>query len=1091
MSDKFYPSSIKYLLKNILSNENEVFGIRKELFFFPKKDEPFKLKRYGQTLATPIGVAAGPQTQLAQNIVVAWLCGARFIELKTVQTLDELEISKPCIDMQDEGYNCEWSQELKIYESYHEYLNAWILIHILHNKYGFEGDIDTIFNMSVGYNMAGILNENVQWFLAKMQDCSKELEDKIEWISDIYPEVKKVNIPTCISNNITLSTMHGCPPNEIEQIAEYLIRTKKLHTAVKLNPTLLGAKKARDILNKKLGFSTIIPDIAFEHDLKYPDAIRIIKKLRALAAKHNLEFAVKLSNTLESVNHKDVFSKENEMMYMSGRALHPMSVTLARILQDEFNGELDISFAGGADCFNISELVAANLSPITVCSDLLKPGGYARLHQYMQLLGKAFKKQKSKTISEFIIKKAKNKDKNHCQAALENLKNYAETVTENQQYKKNQFHDYSIKTNRKLGYFDCIAAPCVDNCATHQAIPDYLYLSSKKEFRKSFNVIMQTNPFPSVTGMICDHKCQLKCTRINYDASVLIREVKRFVSENGFANYKTKGQENIKKKIAIIGAGPTGLSCAWYLALNGFVVNIYEEKSNAGGMITNAIPAFRLRKSAWNKDLRRIEKAGVNIHYNQKVDKEKFEQLKAENDYIYIATGAQHSAPYSIEGIEAEGVLDSLEFLFNAKARRKTGIGKNVAIIGGGNTAMDAARTAFRLVGKKGKVSIVYRRTRKEMPADLGEVKAVVEEGVEILELTNPEKIVSENGKVKALLCHKMKLGEKDKSGRARPEKIEGSEFIMEFDTVIPSIGQSLAIDFIEHDKLKAETAYKISVENVFIGGDANNGADTAIKAIADGKKVAIQIISNFSSGFDVNEFKPKKNKSYKNLMIKKAKREFPVEVKETPVSQRKNFALVASSLTEKQVEKEASRCLYCDELCNICVTVCPNVANVSVKLPPKKYDVFTVKQKDRKTQIEQNQTFEIKQKYQIINVGDWCNECGNCETFCPTSGAPYNDKPKFFLKRKAFKDAEKGFFAIFNENETILLSKNKEKVNYLALSNNRYIYESDKVIVEFKKGRKMKIHNLIFKTNKDVKLVLNEPIYMKALFPVLDKLYV
>ena len=195
--------------------------------------------RYGKELETPVGMAAGPHTQLAINIIAAWLCGARYIELKTIQTLDELEVSKPCIDMQDEGYNCEWSQELKIEQSFNEYLNAWIIIHILRRELGFEGPLGTLFNMSVGYNLEGILYENVQWFFDKMKDCSAELIEAKDSIRKIYPRIDELEISSCISDHITLSTMHGCPPDEIGKIGLYLINEKKLHTTIKLNPTLL------------------------------------------------------------------------------------------------------------------------------------------------------------------------------------------------------------------------------------------------------------------------------------------------------------------------------------------------------------------------------------------------------------------------------------------------------------------------------------------------------------------------------------------------------------------------------------------------------------------------------------------------------------------------------------------------------------------------------------------------------------------------------------------------------------------------------------------------------------------------------------
>ncbi|PKP02155.1 MAG: putative selenate reductase subunit YgfK, partial [Bacteroidetes bacterium HGW-Bacteroidetes-9] len=269
-STEFSTIPIDHLFKLIDTEYNEwqeIFGIPEELFFVPEKNTSIGMKIFGHPMYTPIGVAAGPHSQMAQNIIASWLCGASYIELKTIQTLDELNVSKPCIDMQDEGYNCEWSQELRIHESFEEYLKAWIIIHLLQHKFG-QKKGGFVFNMSVGYNYEGILKENVQWFLSNMSDCSETKEKFIGLLKPFYPAINQLDIPDCISDNITLSTMHGCPPDEIEKIGHYLMKEKHLHTYVKLNPTLLGKDKLREILNKKLGFKNDIPDLAFEHDLK-------------------------------------------------------------------------------------------------------------------------------------------------------------------------------------------------------------------------------------------------------------------------------------------------------------------------------------------------------------------------------------------------------------------------------------------------------------------------------------------------------------------------------------------------------------------------------------------------------------------------------------------------------------------------------------------------------------------------------------------------------------------------------------------------------------------------------------------------------
>jgi len=1037
MSDKFYPIEIKQLLQivlNELKSNNSIFGIPNELFFNPGQNNPFKTEQFNQTIDTPIGVAAGPHSQMAQNIIGAWLMGARYIELKTIQTLDELEVSKPCIDMQDEGYNCEWSQELKIKESFNEYLNAWIIIHILNHKLKLGKTPGTIFNMSVGYNLEGILKENVQWFFSKMNSCTHELESKIKEIKDIYPDIDSIQIASQLSNNITLSTMHGCPANEIEAIASYLLKEKNLHTYVKLNPTLLGPEKLREILNKTLGFKTNVPDIAFEHDLKYPDALNIIKSLQKIAKSKNLEFGLKLTNTLESINNKTIFGDSIDMMYMSGRALHPISINVANKLQHEFNGELQLSFSAGADAFNVSDILACGFKTVTVCSDILKPGGYMRLHQYFDELKESFNANIDKETS------------------LINLKKYAEKTLNFNKYVREHILSPDIKTERKLGYFDCISAPCKDTCATNQDIPDYMYYTSNNQFDKAYEVILKTNPFPAITGMVCDHLCQNKCTRINYDQSLLIREVKRFISEQDEVKLKSANKNGIK--VAVIGAGPSGLSCSYYLALAGFTVEVFEQKSKAGGMVQYAIPGFRLTNEAIEKDFKRVTDLGVQIHFSSKVDKNKFQSLKENNKYIFIGAGAQLSAPFQLDGIESAGVLDSLDFLFNAKKVENTGIGKNVVIIGGGNTAMDAARTAYRLVGKEGKVSIVYRRSIQEMPADQGEIKAVLEEGMEIIELTAPEQVISENDKVKALLCSRMELGERDSSGRRKPVKIEGSEFKIACDTIIPAIGQNLDIDFIQNELLKADlTNYQTQLENIFIGGDALRGAATAIKAIGDGRKAAEQIIKKAVIDFHISKPTNGKNHSKRELILKRVIRKYAPELNEIDIKDRKNFKLVSETLHKQTIVEEASRCLHCDEICNICTTVCPNFANYSYEIEPVKFQLQkAVKNENRYIQIQDDGFFEVNQKYQILNIANFCNECGNCSTFCPTNSAPYKEKPKFWLTKTSFDKADEGYHFNLSGNTKELLHKQDGIISSLAEDSEIFTFKSNDVVAVLNK---------------------------------------
>ncbi len=1054
MTDKFSIIPFRQLVSIVLAeiDKDNYFGIPLEIFFTPSPSDPFRMKRYGKLLETPLGVAAGPHTQLAQNIIAAWLCGARYIELKTVQTLDELNVSKPCIDMQEVGYNCEWSQELKIHESFDQYLNAWILIHLLNHKFGRKSNQDagTIFNMSVGYNLEGIMNENVQEFFEKMNNCRFEKQRKIDEIADLYPAISEISIADRISDNVTLSTMHGCPPQEIEKIGKYLIGEKKLHTTIKLNPTLLGEDLLRDII-KNSGFEIEVTDNAFDHDLKYDDAVSIIQNLQLTARKNNIHFGLKLTNTLESVNYRDVFPATEKMMYMSGKALHPVAVQLAKKLQNEFDGELDISFSGGANAFNFPDLVGCGLTPVTVCSDLLKPGGYGLLKQYLSNLKDAFIDAGAGSIPEFI--RNKNNFKDLHKAALSNLIDYSEKVLDAERYKRQGIHEPTIKTDRNLGYFDCIEAPCISNCSTRQDIPDYLYYTANNDFQNAFGTILRRNPFPNTTGMICDHLCQTKCTRINYDEALQIREIKRFVAENGSSGFKLRQADKNGLKVAIIGGGPSGLSAAYYLALAGFEIDIYETKDQPGGMVSGAIPSFRLTDEAFHNDIKRIESLGVSIHYKNEINKDKFEEIRKSSDYIYIAAGAQKSRAFEIEGQDAEGILDPLQFLFDVKKGQKTGLGKNVLIIGGGNTAMDAARTAWRLTGENGTATIVYRRTIGEMPADTGEIKAVMEEGMEIIELALPVAINSKNGKIISVTCIRMTQGEKDASGRHKPVIVPNSEFEIECDTVIPAIGQELVFDFLESDVLKAEPGiYETKIPGIFIGGDALRGASTAINAIGDGRKAAEKIIEKANIEFKIGLPSRRNEKDLTFHMVNRMTKKFPVRTNEINPQKRKNFMLVSETLNRNEAIEEASRCLLCDELCNICTTVCPNLANYSYEIEPARFELQKIGLNNDGWEILPDQLFEVSQKYQIIHIADWCNECGNCTTFCPTADSPYKNKPHLYLNHKAFEKDDDCYFMVENEVSVELIFKNKGNLHHLSEQAKTYLYTTNEAEITIDK---------------------------------------
>jgi len=994
-----------YLIDCEYSGRNEIFGIPEALFFKPGKYSGTGMQIFGQKLNTPLGVAAGPHSQMAQNIITAWLCGASYIELKTIQTLDELEVSKPCIDMQDEGYNCEWSQELRIHESFEEYLKAWIVIHLLQHRFGWpeEGNSGIVFNMSVGYNYDGILRENVQWFLEKMRYAGQEKTRMISALKPFYPAISEVEIPDCISDNITLSNMHGCPPEEIEKIGHYLLREKKLHTFVKLNPTLLGKEALRDILNNRLGFKTTVPDIAFEHDLKYADAIGIITRLQQTADQEGRVFGVKLTNTLESLNHKNIFPANEQMMYMSGRALHPISINVARKLQNEFQGKLTVSFSAGADCFNVSDVIRCGLKPVTVCSDLLKPGGYGRLQQYLENIG--------------TLKNGPKKDE------LQFLNEYADAVVDHEAYKNDPFLDKNIKSARHLGSFDCIHAPCVDECPTSQDIPQYLHFTSAGNYQKALDVILAKNPFPHVLGSACDHNCQTKCTRINYDEPLKIRDIKLFIAENGRETRISTAPDN-GKNVAIIGAGPSGLACAFFLRQAGFSVEIFESKEAVGGMVYDAIPGFRMKMALLDRDVDRILKLGVKIHFNVKVDRQRFDKLRSDFDFIYIAAGAQRFKSLQMEGENSTGVLNAFEFLKEAKKGKALDPGRHVLVIGGGNTAMDVARTARRLARDNASVKVLYRRTRAEMPADREEIEALLSENIELCELLSPEKINVIGGRIVSLSCAKMKL-EKPAAG-GRPTPVSTGDALIDFpvDTLIPALGQETELDFIKPADLKTrDNSNETSLDCVFIGGDALRGAATIVKAVGDGRKTARRIAEKAGITVPSETLVSEKANDPKALMIRKSER-----IHMNPAIE--GFQV---RLSPEEAQAEADRCLQCDEVCNVCVTVCPNRANIYYNAEAASIPVWQVNTNNPGEQFSRTGSLAIDQKIQVLNIADFCNECGNCTTFCPSSGAPFRDKPRFCLTEKSFSQTDNGYIIENKHGAITLKHRSGELVSSMA----------------------------------------------------------
>lgn len=1054
MSDRMFPLSLSRIARwarDELAAQQSIFGIHRDLFFEPRPSDPFRTSVFGQPLFTPIGVAAGPHTQMSQNIIAAWLCGARFIELKTIQTLDELEVSKPCIDMEDAGYNVEWSQELRVRESIQEYVNAWLLTHYLHRVLGFEGDQPgTVFNMSVGYNMEGILKPNVQGFFDAMEDASDLIQKGKETLSRLFPDIGDVAVPKRISDNITLSTMHGCPPGEIGAISRYLLEKKKLHTYVKLNPTLLGPERLRAILNEQLGFDdVVVPDEAFGHDITFDSAVELIRELRAVAAAQGLSFGVKLSNTLEVLNHRRTFNQKEKQMYMSGRPLHAVTVHAALRLQEAFNGELDISFAGGADAFNIASLMQCGMKTVTVCSDLLRSGGYGRLAQYIDNLGAAMKRAHAESLDELICKTAQQ---NAVTAAAHgNLKRYAAETLNNRLYRADTFDRTDTKSLRPLGLFDCIKAPCTEVCPIEQGVPEYMRAVAGKRLDEAVAIVCRDNTMPSVLGRACHHPCQMRCVRTHLDEPLAIREIKRFIVD--YAQSPTAVAPTRKERIAIVGAGPCGLGTADFLSRAGYPVTLFDASDRKGGMVASSIPGYRSSDDALQRDLAFLQQRGVTVRHAQRagVDFQLADLRREGYAAVVVAIGAQRAGRLELEGEDTPGVWDSLSFLREAREGRRPKIGQRVGVIGGGDVAMDCARTAWRLGAKS--VEIVYRRTRKEMPAQRDELQGVLDEGIPIRELRAPQEILSRDGRLSGLVCAVMELGEPDASGRRRPKPKGNETETLELDTLIVAISQAGDFDWLTQAGVRLNRGGYVEVDSgtletdvsgVYAGGDAiGSGPATIVKALGDGKRIARAIRSKLEGPLAEPRADGAPFVNRAEFQRRRVTRKFGVKPPEREPEQRRDFEEVVHTLDHRTAQEEALRCLDCDMLCSYCVGVCPNLALFTYEHTPIRKSLPTGQIKDGRWFTLDTEKIEISQRYQVAVFSDLCNECGNCVTFCPSAGKPYRDKPRIYTRRDEWeRESDNAFLLEKLANGAAIHSRIAGRTHTLSL-NGRIDYSS------------------------------------------------
>ena len=666
-----------------------------------------------------------------------------------------------------------------------------------------------------------------------------------------------------------------------------------------------------------MGYDYIVFDEHhFNEDLQWADAVPMFERLQALADSKGLEFGLKLSNTFPVDTTRGELP--NDEMYMSGRSLFPLTIEMCHRISRQFQGKMRISFAGGAEYFNCDKLFAAGIWPITVATTILKPGGYNRLLQMVEkvehMTYKPFCGTDTQSICEMST--ASHTDVHH----VKPIKPLP-----------------SRKSEKNVPWIDCFSAPCKGGCPIAQDIPEYLELVNKGLYGPALKLITEKNPLPFLTGTICAHRCQNKCSRNFYEESVHIRDAKLVAAKNGYSAVMANIRPTEKisgKKAAIIGGGPTGIAAANFLARAGIAVTIFEREKELGGVPRHVIPSFRIANETIAKDIAMMEKYGVEVKCGAPAPS--VDELKKQGyTHILFAVGAWKPGKLDIAG----DVAGAIQWMKGVKAGNISVAG-NIAVIGGGNTAMDAARLAKRSGAKN--VTLVYRRTRKYMPADEHELALALADGVTFAELAAPVK--QADG---VLTCEKMVLGEADASGRRSPVG-SGEFFEIPCDLVISAVGEQvddalMAANGIELDK-KGRPAFKTNIEGVYAAGDATRGPATVVEGIADAAAFAAEVIGA--------------PHTY----------EIPAQA----------YVTIADAAAKKGTLKmaeypchEGQRCLQCKTVCENCVDSCPNRANVAIAMADG--------------------------KHQIVHVDKMCNECGNCTQFCPYSSEPCHDKFTLF----------------------------------------------------------------------------------------------
>ena len=510
-----------------------------------------------------------------------------------------------------------------------------------------------------------------------------------------------------------------------------------------------------------------------------------------------------------------------------------------------------------------------------------------------------------------------------------------------------------------------LRAACSQACPIEQDIPFYLTSLADGKPEEAWQKMLEANPFPSTCGRVCHHPCEVDCNRKEYDGALSINALERYLGDWGMREGSPVGRKIAKRneKIAVIGSGPAGLSCADHLARKGYAVEVYEAMNEPGGMLRYGIPQYRLPKKILHKEIERIESMGVNIQTGKRFGIDLgMDDLKS-YAAVFLAPGAHEEQKPGIPGEDLKGVWPGLSFLKEINSGKRISPGKKVIVVGGGNTAVDSARVAWRLGSK---VTVLYRRAKEDMPAISGEVEEAGKEGVEFIFNVAPVRILGKDGRVKEVECLRTKPGKLDESGRRTPMPIKGSNFLLPASSVILALGERAALSFLPQGMktgnglITIDSWGRTNLPGVFAGGDAATGQGYVSQAIASGTRAARAIDRHLRG--EIGD--PPEN-AQRTAMFEKINLDYfpPLSRAEVPIlslkEREKEFKEIHGGLSKLKAKKEAGRCFSCGNCirCHVCLMVCPDVAI----------------------------SFKEKENEYLIDY-DHCKGCGICSVECPRS---------------------------------------------------------------------------------------------------------